>query len=323
MKKNIREIPGAVFSKLKTITQKEVNAACVKTYRREELAEGILSHLSITAGPEGLICPGSVLPPETQGKYSWWNINGAVIVRKDLPKETIYHAVEAPNWGDPSNGYHTVYLPHEQYPRDFQPPRELQLLVKCLNQKERSETYVLGFLVDEVLDKTSAEFKELLLENLNLLQENVGSCGIEPANIPIEEYAKSLQVSWDILPPGSKEEVVARVFRGKTPTSEERENIEERYDFFVSLKAKQIVIGTSGFRRYFGALLEDNLVVFENVQYGNAVYLLYENWQELSQKSRSELLCGRFGQNFDRVIHKHGWKTEVRTIVRERREKKD
>jgi hypothetical protein len=322
MKKNIRKIPTAVLSKLNGITQKNIVVACAKAFRHKDLAAGLLSHLDITVSDQGISCPEMVLPPETQGKFSYRNINGEEVVRKDLPLETEYHTAEAPNWGDSSYGYHTVSLPHQQYPRDFRPPKGLQLLIKCVGQKECSEAYVIAFRVDEVLDKTSRGFKKILLENLNLLQENIGACGIEPADIPIEAYAKSLHVSWEILPPGSKDEVIARLFKGRIPKKHEIENVEERYDLFTSLKPKQIVIGTSGFSRYFGALLEENLIIFENVQYGNAIYILYENWKDLSQKTRLELLSGRFGRNFDRVVHKHGWKTQVRNIIKYRREKK-
>jgi len=322
MKKNVRKIPSAVLSKLNSITQNNIVVACAKTYQHSDLVAGFLLYLGIIADDKGLSCPEKVLPPETQGKYSFRNINGEEIVRRDLPIQTEYHSAEAPNWGDSYYGYHTVSLPHKQYPRDFRPPKGIQLLIKCVGREEPSRAYVLAFRVDEILDKTSRGFKEALLENLNLLQENVGACGIEPADIPIEAYAKSLHVSWEILPPGSKDEVIARLFKGRTPTKNETENAEERYDLFTSLKPEKIIIGTSGFSRYFGALLEDDLVVFENIQYGNALYVLYDNWRDLSQKTRLELLSGRFGRNFDRVIHKHGWKKQVQAIVKERRKKK-
>jgi hypothetical protein len=41
-----------------------------------------------------------------------------------------------------------------------------------------------------------------------------------------------------------------------------------------------------------------------------------DNWQELSQRSRTELLNGPW-VNFDRVIHRPGWQLRVRGIVGE------
>jgi hypothetical protein len=96
---------------------------------------------------------------------------------------------------------------------------------------------------------------------------------------------------------------------------------ESRYDFFESLDAKNIIVGSSGFRRYFGALLEENLVVFENIQYGNAIYVMYDNWEKLSQQNRLDLISGRLGDQFDRVIHRDGWQEEVKYLVEEKRKK--
>lgn len=168
--------------------------------------------------------------------------------------------------------------------------------------------------------KTNKDFKDRLLENLNILQENVGACGIEPATMALSDYVKSLHVSWELLPPGTREDVIDRIFRGKQPTPQEKKVVGERYDFFMSLNPKQLVFGNSGFRRYFGALIEDNLVVFENVQYGNAIYVLFDNWEELSKRSRIDLIKGKYGNDFERVVHSPGWKDQVRTIVAAKRE---
>jgi hypothetical protein len=192
----------------------------------------------------------------------------------------------------------------------------------CKDTRSGLSTYIVVFQVREVLNKTSKDFKERLFEDLNLLQENIGDCGVEAADIPMADYAKSLHVSWEILPPGTLDETIQRLFKGKTPTTQEKDVATERYEFFSSLRPKSLVFGRSGFRRYFGALLEDNLVVFENIEYGNAIYILFDNWEELSKLSRLDLMSGRFGTAFERVIHTSGWKGAVRDIVTDARKKK-
>lgn len=319
MKKNINKIPKDVYVKLETITNKDIVSGCAVKFRADDIIAGKLAHLGITLTSSGLQFSNNVIPPEDRGKYSDRNINGYEIVRKDLPKETHYNSVESPNYGDSYNGTHTVNLPYKKYPRDFQPPRELEILISCKDSKPNLSNYIIAFQVQEVLDKNAKDFEDKLFEDLNLLQENIGTFGIEAANIPITEYAKSLHVSWEILPPGTLDDTIRRIFHGKTPTTQEKNTAKERYEFFQSLKPKSLVFGQSGFRRYFGALLEDNLVVFENIEYGNAVYILFDNWEELSKLSRIDLLSGKFGTSFERVIHNTGWKSDVRTIVAERR----
>lgn len=53
-------------------------------------------------------------------------------------------------------------------------------------------------------------------------------------------------------------------------------------------------------------------------QYGNAVYVMYEDWEILSRRSRVELLTGP-RENFDRIEHRKGWKDILRAIVHDHR----
>lgn len=47
-------------------------------------------------------------------------------------------------------------------------------------------------------------------------------------------------------------------------------------------------------------------MVFENLRYGNAVYVLYEDWVEIAKRSRLDLLRDH-DANLDRVVHRLGW----------------
>jgi len=319
-KKNLNKIPKDIIQKISRIEANDIIVGCARKFKADYLLSGGLNNLGIFLNDSGLIFPASIVPPVERGKYSSRNIYGYEEKRKDLPKETHYNTVEAPNFGDSSNGTHTVNLPYEKYPIDFHSPKELEITISCENTKPGLQSYVIAFQVQEIISKDNEKFNSNLLENLNILQENIGYCDVESADKPIDEYAKSLHVSWEILPPGTADEAIERIFRGKTPTQQQKDTTKERYDFFQSLKPKNFVFGQSGFRRYFGALLEDDLVVFENIEYGNAVYILYDNWEELSKLTRLDLMSGRFGDSFERVIHNSGWKGKVRTIIAHRRE---
>lgn len=56
----------------------------------------------------------------------------------------------------------------------------------------------------------------------------------------------------------------------------------------AQLNPQNYIAGTSGFARYFGEKLRDDLVAFENLHYGNALYVMYEDWVTLSHRSRTE-----------------------------------
>lgn len=319
MKHNLRKIPKDILAKIKTI-KGNIVVGCAVKFKADILNGGCLKHLGIALAPGGLKFPATILPPRGRGKFTSRNIDGDTIIRKDLQKEAHYRSMQAPNWGGSRNGTHEANRRYKRFPRQFVPPALLEISIACKDTYPGLVAYVISFKVVEVLDKTVPKFEERLFANLNLLQENVGACGVESSEISMADYTKSLHLTWEILPPGTLNEVLQRVFLGKTPSKEDKDVVIERYEFFMSLEPKQLVYGTNGFRRYFGALLEDDLVVFEHIEYGNAIYILFNNWQELSKRSRNDLLSGNFGKDFERVPHISRWKEEVKKIVAKRRD---
>lgn len=318
MKKNIRKIPSHVIAKLSGLSGSNIVAASALTITDEEVKKGLYEHVGVAWANGSIQATKSVLPDARRGKFSRWNIFGREVKRRDLPKEFFEHPVESPNWGDFTKGTHTSWLPGERYPVDFDPPRKSTFKVEHIKGADSSKTGVYRFTVSEVMRQDQEDFEDRLLSCLNLLQENLGTCDVDASEATVAQYVKTHQISWEILPPGTKEEFVSRVFHGRTPTQAEHDTVAERYDFFRSLGAKEEIVGTSGFDRYFGARIKSNLVLFENVQFGNAVYIMYDNWRELSKRSRIELLSGRFGHSFDRVVHTGNWKTKIRAIIERR-----
>src|ERR1700676_3414722 len=315
-KKNLRTIPPPIRARLERLPDRNVVAAVLRVIPASNLRAGTLGHLGVELTEAGLIVPSDpIVPPEESGKYSDWNRNGREVIRKDLPKETHYHSVETPNWGDRSYGTHDVDLPYKKYPRDFYAPILATISIACADPRPGREQYGLTFRVDRVLDRQSEDFEADLLAVLNLLQENVGACGVEPSGVQLEDYLRTFALAWEVLPPGTREEAVARLFTNRAPSAAERTVVEARYDFLMSLSPQRLVYGTSGFQRYFGALLADDLVVFENIEYGNAIYVMFGDWQTLSQRSRTELLSGRFGDSFERILHIEGWEQRVRQAI--------
>ena len=77
----------------------------------------------------------------------------------------------------------------------------------------------------------------------------------------------------------------------------------------MSLGAEKIIVGIDSFNGYIGAKLEDDIVVFDNVRFGNAVYILREDWETLSKKTKRELLQMK-GVAY-RIPHLQGWRHKV------------
>ena len=313
-KKNLRKIPERIREGIERLHVSELVVGCTRTYLRSEIEAGALKHLGIALGPEGVVVPTAVIPEATRGKYSRRNRDGYLVIRRDLPKERNEQPHDVPSWGSKTNT-HTVWLPHPRFPRDMVAPTLAEVEMACVSRDSNSDSVLLSFRVNEPLSPKQEGFDAKLLANLNLLQENIGHVGVEPAKTPLADYIKTLYVSWEILPPGTREEAIERVFLGKQGTPEERQTVGERFDFFHSLGAVSQIRGLSGFHRYFGALLPSGIAIFENIHYGNAIYIFFSGWERMSQMSRIDLLTGRHGIDFSRIQHRGGWQDTARRVI--------
>lgn len=122
-----------------------------------------------------------------------------------------------------------------------------------------------------------------------------------------------------MLPIGTREEmvraVVTKLGRGGRPVPD---TVRERIEAFHALGPTDIITGSSGFSRYIGAKIQDDLVVLENPIHGNAVYILGSDWERVSQRTRIDLLRDETA-HYDRVVHRDGWQRRMTDIVDSRR----
>jgi hypothetical protein len=317
MKKNFSKIPKNILSKIEKIDSDNLIVECVKKIKEQDIKDGQYKHLNIVFKDNEIIFPDKVMPLISAGKYSDRNINGKEVILKDLPKKEKSFSFEAPDWGDWNNGSHEVEWSRLVYQRDFIPPKELLISIELLDKKPDG-IYIFKFSVSETINKRSESFEDDLLFDINLLQENTGSINIFKSNTTRDEYLNSITINWEILPPGERDETIDRIIsKFRNPNKEVINTIKDRYDFLASFKPTYI-IGTSGFTRYLGAKLRDNFVIFENLEYGNAIYVMFEDWEELSKRTRLDLLKNRNENNFIRVVHIEGWKDRLKQIIRER-----
>lgn len=316
MPKNFLRIPGNILQRLATFDQDDVVAATVKLVPREDVGRYARLGLSLDDGNLGI--PEPQPPDPSAGRYSNANLYGMEKVRKDLPKITRSYGFWAPSWG--SGSFHYVSHDREVYIREIYPPKQVNLSVALVER--RGEGFLLRFAIDQVLSRRTPNFERELLYNLNLLQENVGAADVFESATSLADYALSVKVDWQLLPPGTVDEVVAAMLRGKRPVTPEQTAImKERITVMHRLQPEAYITGTDGFLRYFGARFGDDFVAFENARYGNALYIMYDGWEALSQKSRIELLAGD-RELYDRIEHRPGWVNQLRGRVQAYRARK-
>jgi hypothetical protein len=128
MPRNLMKIPSVIFDRLKSFDQDDVVAATVKQLRPENVAT--YAHLGLALNASTLETPPPALPKPTAGKFSKANLEGMEKVRKDLPKYGNAFSFLAESWG--SGSYHLVTQTRQVYPRDFYPPKQVNLTVDLL-----------------------------------------------------------------------------------------------------------------------------------------------------------------------------------------------
>lgn len=312
-KKNFRKLPESIITKINDIATDEVVVACAKNIPIQDILDGRYAHLNIHFDGETLTVPEAVLPAVQNGRYSKFNLWGREVLLKHLPKVRKTYSWEAPNFGN--NGYHDVSMDREVYQRIFYWPKEYEIKMEVVAGGNRTDTHaVIKFSVDIILSKRDEDFEKDLFFNLNLLQENTGVSDVFSSSASTAAYIQAIHVNWEILPPGARDEVIGAILRGITDENPHLgAKIAQRYDLLKSLEPHAFIYDTSGLKRYFGAKFGDNLVVFENLEYGNAIYVMFENWEALSQLSRKDLLRG--GYNVIRIVHNPGWEKRLTRII--------
>lgn len=317
MKKNIhfRRIPDYINQELSRIQSQHVVVAAIINTTKDTIARGDFRHAGISMDDGKILIQDILTPDMINGIYARRNRNGIIWVLKDLPKVNKTLWWESPNFGDPDRGYHSNYRDIKVYQRRLDPPREWEISISILSEDESKVKIKAEILT--VLDKMDASFEEDLFFAINLMQEQFHDCHIFDSKMTNEEITRVTTVGWEIFPAGTMERAVAVVLGRIRNTSQARQKeIQDRATVINSLTPSEFIVGSGMNSRYFGAKFGEDLVVFENADYGNAIYILFDNWEEISQMSRIDILK-RHEKDFIRIVHKSGWEKVLRHHINE------
>jgi hypothetical protein len=252
----------------------------------------------------------------SSGRFGRWNVNGHVLKRRDLPKVEKSYAWESRNFGRSDTS--TRFRTREVYQSELVHGRGMRLSVQA-TPRNGGTGYVVYVRCEFLFDRDAGVDDRDVLMAASLVGEALGtSPRAIPPSLSRQEWAASLVVKWSLLPPGNytPERIYELAYDGRTGRvgSPARAVMLDRIEMIQSTLPGQVVIGTSGSDRYVGFKYRDDLVALENFTYGNALYLMYEDWEPLSQKTRLELLSGNM-QGFDRVVHVGKWRDTFRNLL--------
>ncbi len=315
-KSNFQKIPSKILTSLADIKGDLITVAGTKTVSRSDVAAGIYSHIGLRLEGNAVATDGASLPPSDAGKWSARNLDGWDRRREDWPKVNKTWTFESPNFGDGArNGWTMRSWTREIYQHQIFEPQGMTIDATLLDDRG-TDNILVKFALFPMLSRSMPEFELMLLWALNILQENTGIANVFPSEATNADYIATVNLDWQVFPPGTTEEVITRLTgaAGSTSNPDHERHVEERVRLFESFKPVAYLRGQGGFGSYFGAQFADDLVVFENLQYGNAVYLLYDDWAEASQRSRLDLLRDR-DAHFDRVEHRDGWEGSLKALL--------
>jgi len=312
MRKNFRKIPKHIIRSLETLQGDSITVYAFLKMSKQDIMDGKYDHLRVSLTNSSLAFPEYLIPDSSCGRYCKYNTEGRVIPLKNLPKIPVSHTFESPNFGDSSKGYHSTTITHEVWQKQIIPPHFYAIIFSQV-RSDNEDDYVLKAYVDTPLIKPSLDFNDDLLFQCNLLQENIRTCEITDSNIVDQKYTETQYVNWELLPPGEIDidNIVSKMLNPRdisNPTA--REFIRERLLFFNSLGAVNYIKGSNLLSSYTGAKFPNNVVLLESFDYGNAVYIIKDNWESLSRLSRTELLTNH-KKDIIRIKHTINWKNNI------------
>jgi len=254
----------------------------------------------------------SVLPSASFGPVRRFNAEGKYIVHKDKPKEMAYRTVEW-HWQEWNGPYDRVErsrlvdVPYERYPRTFVPPPSVEITV--LKTSDGDLALVSPFI------KYNEENKELLTHTINLFLEIFEECQFFTKDMSEIIKTPIRRLNWRILPPGPMpweqlrkeiEPIVSSAPKGNQPFIEHRLKTINKFDPDFA------AIGTAGFKGYIILGFKTrNIYVCESIFYGNATYIFDERWEELTKKTKAEILNKDLQE--DRIIHRvESWERKIK-----------
>lgn len=235
-----------------------------------------------------------------------FNVEGRDELLKGQPKETFYYDACIKDW---HGYYHYVDMPGKRYKRNhIEGPFQEISLIEIGNR---------NYAISDLLPNTQ-EGKELIKHVVNLFLEIFGECTIlDKKKCPLVSSTPVKRANWQILPEGPIVWERVNQFAGNIQDSSELVGRLQKHRFTTIIKYKPDLVyyGNGGFHGYLVFVFKrKNLVLMENMIYGNATYVFRDNWEELSKLSKAEII--KHNLQDKRFVHREAWPYQIGNLLR-------
>lgn len=261
---------------------------------------------------------GETLLPASIGPITRFNSLGRETPDKTKPKEIKYREIEWcwEQWA----GYNRTkkvcdnrLVPYERWPRILYIPPSIQLTIS------KNENGIVTVVAPRT--KYHKEYEKDAVHKINLFLEIFNMCEILDENqLPIIKTTKSL--NWTILPLGKKpwleQKNLLKPLLDLVTDNRSRPVVQSRLEDINSLNPEFTAIGNQGFSGYviFG-FPEKNIYILESAFYGNAIYVFNNKWEDLSKKTKAEIIQNNL--QIDRITHngkRVDWMDQVKKLLK-------
>ena len=252
---------------------------------------------------------GDALIPSVIGKFTAFNVNGSIKIRKDLPKEpeSIMFLGSSTDWhGGVHTGIRTRTI--DKYPREYiSAPSEILQIIEI-----NKNIYISSC---EILLNDSNESKNILITNIMLECFNEFEIFDVVKDKIVGPKLKNLQ--WNILPSGEYPWDKAKsIISRATEQLEDKDKkvIEYRMRIISRRNPDFLATGRAGFSGYFVYGFENNnIYVLESIHLDNATYVFNSDWESLSKLTKSEIINSNISHT--RIIHNKKWSASIGKVI--------
>ncbi|MET4732880.1 hypothetical protein ABIE64_001588 [Thalassospira sp. MBR-102] len=277
------------------------------------ISDNVETNLKKIGLPEDSPANSTILPA-VQGSTSRFNAYGKYLPLKQLPKISRY--ITTLEWtreqwagrGETETVTTEVDIYRDCFQQEFIPPTSLEM------------TYIVKeaehLIVSDEMNSTDTP-EEIIKTYTNLFLEIFKNCEVVTSNLEDIQPTKIEKRNWTFLPVGEHPwERIEEHLRNRLHRFSDRKlnPIISRQKYIADKGISLAVVGNGGFRSYVAYIFKDKkLCVLESSDIDNATYVFGDNWEQLSQLTKAEILRGEL--HVHRVIHGKDWKDQIDKIL--------
>ena len=264
----------------------------------DTINKSILNSCWISSIPDNVLFLPPIVWPISKFNAEWKEEK-----LKDLPMETCYSEIY---WTRHQRAWRWMtqeiteiaYRPYHRYQRKAISPVWIELY------KKDNHVYWPLLVVWEDSEK--------IKHTINLFLELFWECEVLSEKLEPLMNTWKMRYNWEFIKPWEWEEFKRKVMSAaQNKSASQRKIIDRRITVAEKLWLSAVGVWVLWFRWYIAFQSKDKkYTIFENVNYGNAIYITDMNREEFSKQDKQTILSSNIQK--DRIIHNKRWENKLK-----------